>query len=93
MALPRTKEELEAAALELDKQYAVTDLAAEKVAETAPKRKVDVTTISMSVLRRRCMEARDAGNQNIAVGSDLLIELMNMAIYAMKHGYVSKLTV
>ena len=49
--------------------------------------------IAVRVLRKRVADARQAGNKNVAVGVDLLIELFNGTEHGMKNGFTSQVQV
>jgi len=81
------------AAKELDEKYRLVDIRAKAIAEETPQRGFPLNPFSLQVVRRRCLEAKDAGHKNIAVDINLLIELMNGTHHAFDKGFTTDLTI
>lgn len=99
MALPRKlldslDETTKAAVQALDNEFKVQDLRAKNIGPgTGRTRGTPLNTITIPLLRRRCMEAKENGSANIAVDVVLLIELLNGIEHACKSGFEPKVTV
>lgn len=78
----------------LDAEFKVEDMRAKNIGhETGRTRGTPLNPITIPLLRRRCLEAKENGSTNIAVDVVLLIELLNGIEHACKSGFEPKVTV
>jgi len=83
----------QAAVAALDAAYTVEDLRAKNIGqETGRVQGTPLNTITIPLLRRRCLEAQANGSNNIAVDVVLLIEFLNGIEHACKNGFEPQVT-